>query len=218
MMKIASINPGVWGLLLTLVVLSGCASHGPQLQDEASSSDHEFEVSRLQEGRTGFVIRESGQLDSDLEDRFEAGVSALREKDYAAAVEAFTAVTEGAPNHSAAFINLAIAYIRSDRDAEAEKPLQRALELIPGHPLASHEYGLLLRRAGRFDEARSIYEDALDRFPEYFPLHKNLGVLCDLYMNDLACAAREYELFLEAQPKDEQVKLWLVEVQGRMAQ
>ena len=90
--------------------------------------------------------------------------------------------------------------------------------MAAGHPLASHEYGLLLRRAGRFTEARAVYEESLGRFPEYYPLRRNLGVLCDLYLNDPECAFREYELYLEAQPEDETVKLWLAEVQARSGQ
>ena len=161
------------------------------------------------------MINEKTDLAENLPALFERGVNNLQSGDYDAAVVSFKTVTKAAPLQSAPYINLAIAYIRSGQDEKAEEPLKKALELVAGHPLASHEYGLLLGRAGRFIEARKVYEESLERFPEYYPLRRNLGVICDLYLNDLDCAAREFELFLKAQPEDEQVKLWLVEVQGR---
>ena len=53
-------------------------------------------------------------------------------------------------------------------------------------------------------------------FPEYHPIHKNLGILCDLYLKDLACAVEHYEIYSKAMPKDQQVKLWLADLQARL--
>ena len=172
-------------------------------------------VSRLENGRTGFIVTENFHYDVNRRDLFVLGVDALESGEYGVAVDCFESITATSPSQSAPYINLAIAYIRSDRDAQAEESLKKALELVAGHPLASHEYGLLLRRAGRFDEAREVYADSLKLFPEYFPHRKNLGVLCDLYLGDLKCAANQFEMFLEAQPGNEEVKLWLSEVQAR---
>jgi Flp pilus assembly protein TadD len=200
---------------MTLLVLSGCAGGSASVQNLEIGASQTAAVARLEEGRTGFVVSENYQYDEDLGAHFKRGLDALNSAKYKVAVHSFRTITKKAPFQSPAYINLAIAHIRNGSDEQAEEPLKKALVLVAGHPLASHEYGLLLRRAGRFDEARAVYEVSLKRFPEYYPLRKNLGVLCDLYLNDLDCAASQYGMFLEAQPDNAQVKLWLVELQGR---
>jgi len=202
--------PGV-----VLLLLAGCAG-GPATPKPGDRVEIPTTVvTRLDAGRTGFEIVDQLPLDANIQAFFQRGVDAMAKGDYDTAVESFTTVTRKVPKLSAAHVNLAIAYTRSDRDGMAEPILHEALRLVPGHPLASHEYGLLLRRAGRFGEAREIYEEALQHYPEYYPLRQNLGVLCDLYLDDADCAEEQLALYLKAQPDDEQVKLWLAELQGR---
>jgi tetratricopeptide (TPR) repeat protein len=99
---------------------------------------------------------------------------------------------------------------------EAAEHLKTALTLVPEHPVASNEYGLLLRKMGRFAEARGIYEKTLTAFPDYLPARRNLGILCDLYFQDLACALAQYEIYSAAIAGDEQVKMWVADLRARL--
>jgi Tfp pilus assembly protein PilF len=173
-------------------------------------------VARLGEGRTGFVIQEIPGLDAAAVKDFERAVVMMQAGDYDSASRLLEKVIEQAPGVTAPYINLAIACMHGNKPEQAEEYLQTALQLIPAHPVASNEYGLLLRKAGRFVESRAIYEKSLAAFPDYSPAHKNLGILCDLYLKDLACALEHYESYSAAVPKDEQVKIWVADLRGRL--
>lgn len=167
-------------------------------------------------GREGFLIAEPSGMDAQLRADFDQASAMIKEAKYDKAIELLEKVSAQSPEMTAPHINLAIAYRQINKPEQAEQHLKKALGLIPGHPVASNEYGLLLRKAGRFAESRQIYEKSLAAFPEYHPIHKNLGILCDLYLKDLACALEHYEIYGKAMPKDEQVKLWLADLQTRL--
>ena len=207
-------------LALGLGLLAGCAS-GAKVQQTIAVAPappvlEVSSVARLGEGREGFIIKEILRLDAASVHDFERAVAMMQAEDYAGASSLLERVIERAPGVTAPYINLAIACRHGNKPEEAEQALQTALQLIPAHPVASNEYGLLLRKAGRFAESRAIYEKSLSAFPDYSPAHKNLGILCDLYLKDLACALEHYESYSVAVPKDEQVKLWVADLRGRL--
>lgn len=173
-------------------------------------------VVHFTDGREGFVIKETSGMDAKSREGFDRASAMIREEKYDKAIELLEKVIAQSPGVTAPHINVAIAYEKTKKAEQAEQHLKKALELIPGHPVASNEYGLLLRKAGRFAEGRAIYEKALAAFPEYYPIHKNLGILCDLYLKDLACAVEHYEIYSKAMPKDEQVKVWLADLHTRV--
>ncbi len=173
-------------------------------------------VERLDDGRRGFVITESSNLDAESRRFFEQAVDSMGNGDYNRAIELLDKVVEGSPGVTAPYINLAIACNKVDKSEAAEMYLKTALELLPGHPVASNEYGLMLRRKGRFDEAKKVYEQSLMLYPDYLPIRRNLGILCDLYLNNPECALSQYELYEDTAPGNEQIRLWVSELRLRL--
>jgi Flp pilus assembly protein TadD len=200
-------------LMLVPAVFFGCATAKvkPQAGAQEGSS-----VARLADGRKGFVIQESPGMDAGSRDEFKRAVALMHDGKNDEAIELLTKVIVRSPRVTAPHIDIAMAYIRTGKQDLAEQHLKTALELVPAHPVASNEYGLLLRRSGRFKEAREVYEKALASFPEYLPLHRNLGILCDLYLNDPECALKQFELYSEGMPADGQVKIWIAELHTRL--
>jgi len=188
-----------------LALFSGCAA-----------SNTGATVERLKDGRQGFVIREKADPDAKSRAEFERAVVLMNEGKNDAAIELLKQVIYRSPVLTAPHIDIALAYMRTGDPAQAEQHLKAALAQVPGHPAASNAYGLLLRKAGRFKEAREVYEKALDAFPDYLPVRKNLGILCDLYLNDPVCAYKQFDVYSEAMPSDEKVKIWVAELRIRI--
>ena len=227
---------------MALLVLAGCATDGnvkapvasepsiasepsvasePSIASEPSVANEPSmetgpSVERFDDGREGFIITEVPNMDQDSRMDFDRAVAMLKKKDYGQAIELLEKIVEQSPGVTAPYINIAIAYERIGKPEKAEEYLKTALKLFPGHPAACNEYGLLYRHTGRFAEARAMYEKAIERFPEYYPVHRNLGILCDLYLNNPACAIEHYEIYSKARPDDKQVKLWIADLRARL--
>ena len=204
-----------WAVLVMLPMLfSGCAT-APKVE-QAPVVPQGPSVVKLNDGRQGFVIRETPGMDAELRGEFERAVDLMQEGKNGKAIELLAKVIERSPGVTAPHINIAEAYQRTGKPEPAEQHLKTALDLVPDHPVASNEYGLLLRKGGRFKEARAVYEKSLASFPDYLPIHRNLGVLCDLYLNDPECALRQFEIYSNGMPADAQVKIWIAELRMRL--
>jgi tetratricopeptide (TPR) repeat protein len=207
-------------LVMVLAFFYGCATPATPAkvaeQPATTAANQGPSVARLEDGRQGFVIRENPGMDSESCSEFERAVALMNDGKNDKAIELLTKVIERSPGVTAPYIDIAVAYMRTGKLDQAEQHLKTALALVPSHPVASNEYGLLLRKGGRFKEARAVYEKAIASFPDYLPVRRNLGILCDLYINDPKCALEQFEIYSNAMPKDAQVKIWIAELQMRL--
>ena len=161
-------------------------------------------------------ISENFPIKPDVRAKFLEASSLLEQKNYDQAIMLLKGVVGQSDQFSAPFINLGIAYARKDDLKNAEVNLQKAREINPRHPVALNELGLIYRKTGRYVEARQLYEELIKLYPDYLPARKNLAVLCDIYIQDLACALSQYEEYLVGEPTDEKVKIWVADVKSRM--
>lgn len=205
-------------LAVALSVLAGCAAAGKAKAPVAPepSAVKAPPVARIENRPDSFVITEVPTMDEASRRDFDRAVVMLKSQDYDKAIPLLEKIIERSPGVTGPYIDIAIAYQGIGKPERAEEHLKTALTLFPGHPVACNEYGLLYRKTGRFAEARAIYEKAIERAPDYYPAHKNLGILCDLYLNDPACAFEHYEIYGKARPEDKQVKLWIAELRARL--
>jgi tetratricopeptide (TPR) repeat protein len=201
-------TPPAWGAiaLVGLLVVSGCAAPGPTPQRGTATEIQDED---------GFTITEEVRVSPEVRADFERAMSLLEQERYEQGIALLVAVTERAPAATAAHIDLGIAYREAGKLEEAETSIRRALELNPRHPVAHNELGMLYRRTGRFGEARMHYERALEIHPAFHYARRNLAVLCDIYLADLACALRNYELYTEAVPGDEEAAMWIADLRNR---
>jgi Flp pilus assembly protein TadD len=155
-------------------------------------------------------------IDSDVEQDFKSAITLMQAENYAQAVSVLKSVIEREKRLPAPYVNIAIAYNKLDDTKAAEENLISALKLDIGHPVANNELGLLYRKSGKFKAARTAYENAIKAHPEYLPVIRNLGVLCDLYIHDYNCALEQFEDYMELKPDDKTVAIWVADVRQRL--
>lgn len=182
-------------LLFAALLLTGCVG-GPSgtIRQDVAGTIH---------------VVENNSVDLAVREDFDAALLHLQEGRYEKAIELLNKVIRGSHNNSAPYINIAMAYQKIGEMERAEENLKKALEINPDHPVANNEYALLHRRSGRYIEARELYERLLRKYPDFLPARKNLGILCELYLNDAQCALAQYETYLASNPEDETVKIWI---------
>jgi Flp pilus assembly protein TadD len=86
---------------------------------------------------------------------------------------------------------------------KAEYSFRRTLELDPNHAQAHLELGLLLKRVGNNDEARSEFATAAKLAPGLVQAHQELGNSA-LASQDWSTAVREFQAVLAWSPDDKQ--------------
>lgn len=183
--------------LALLVLLHGCSSDQPKKV--------EIEPAHA-------VLAVSGEARAD----FEAAMAFIKAEENEKGIELLNKVIKETPGNAIPYINLAMVYKKLGKLKLSEDNLKLALNIEPVNPVTHNEYALLYRKTGRFTEARQLYEKILEKHPNFNLAHKNLGILCDLYMKDYECALKQYIIYSDVMQDDKTVKIWIADIQKRL--
>jgi tetratricopeptide (TPR) repeat protein len=190
-------------LPLAVMVLHGCAT-APSAGPAAAAAP-----------ATATSAKPGAGVSPQLQAELDAAMALVKAEQYESAAQAFNKLAVALPDNAIPAVNLALIYEKLDKPDLAEAQLKKALAIEPDNPVAGNELALLYRKTGRFAEARTVYEKALSKYPHFAMAHKNLGVLCDLYLKDYQCAIDHYKTYALSAPNDKSVQIWIADLQKR---
>tara|TARA_R110002096_G_scaffold160520_3_gene326739 strand:+ start:397 stop:1029 length:633 start_codon:yes stop_codon:yes gene_type:complete len=192
-----------------VLLLTACANAPRNVSSVANNKD---ESSRI-------VVKQNYKVSASVEQQFGYGVEAMSAEDYLQAIEIFNQVAEKEPRASGPWVNIAIAYRKLGEIDKADHAIETAVKLNPKNPYALNQAGIIKREKGAFEEAQSMYKNALAEYPNYANAHLNLAILCDLYLQKIVCAKSHYQAYQEIEKNDDkQVIAWISDLSRRESQ
>ncbi|MEM7208978.1 MAG: tetratricopeptide repeat protein [Pseudomonadota bacterium] len=159
----------------------------------------------------------ASEIPDDVIEVHRAAVSALQNSAPQTAIELLREPVLEYPQYAALGLNLGIAYFSNEQQEEAQGAFEVVLQNHPGNAVAHNYLGLIQRRSGFFGEARESYQRAISGDETYSLAHLNLGILCDVYLQDLDCALKHYNAYEALQGEiSKEIKGWIIDLQRRM--
>ncbi len=148
---------------------------------------------------------------------YEAALEDLKMNEFKSAIEELEYLGNTAPDLEYIFTNLGLAYIKIENYKGAKQAFQRAISQNNSDAIAYNHLGIINRMQGHFDEARLAYERAINIDPEYTQAHLNLGILYDIYLQNLTLALNQYETYQAlTDSQDKTVGSWIVDIKRRL--
>jgi Flp pilus assembly protein TadD len=148
---------------------------------------------------------------------YEQAIAALKTGATEQALTLLTRLSLDAPDKPRLFTNLGLTHFRLHQAELAEQAFQQAIARNPDDAVAHNHLGIIQRQQGRFQDALLEYQRAIEIDSRYARAHLNLGILFDLYLQDLEKALQQYRKYLDLTSEENaQVAGWIVDIERRL--
>ena len=206
--------------LLLAALLSACQSVSEPAAEVISTPGAVVETASIDKATTSadepITELEPEPLDLDQLD-YERAIAALKNDSAEQALPLLTRLSLDAPDKPRLFTNLGLAHFRLQQAELAEQAFQQAIARNPDDAVAHNHLGILQRRQGHFDDALLEYRRAIEIDSKYARAYLNLGILFDLYLQDLDKALQQYRKYQDLTSEENtQVAGWIVDIERRL--
>lgn len=136
------------------------------------------------------------EVSISVRERFAEALLLLDIDDYQGAIDILEQINTQNDQLAGVHANLGIAYGHLVQYDAAKQALEAAVALNSQDSQILNAMAMAYRNSGEFVLAKETYMNNIALNPGNVRTHFNLGILCDIYMNDLPCAIdnyREYE-------------------------
>ena len=129
------------------------------------------------------------------------GIGLFLQGDLKGAEQAFTKITEMAPDNFDGWTNVGRVRLQEGNTDGAKVVLLKALALKPGLARANYFYARVLKDEGKYDDAEAALQLVLQQYPRDRVVHNELGRILFLQKR-YADAVKEFQLTLSIDPED----------------
>ncbi len=186
---------------LLILLLSACASNKPAIQDSAEL------------GPDGQPVAEP--LPEGFENEYRNGLSLMEDERFDEALQHWADMSVVFGQYPGVWSNLGLAHYQLGNYEEAATAYEQVETIDPTFCPVHSLSGVAYRELGRFDDAQASYYAAIDCDPDDGRHYYNLGILLDLYRNDLENALEFYRKARRLMPDNEQLNIWVVDLARR---
>ena len=187
---------------LLILLLSACASNKPAIQDSAEL------------GPDGQPVAEP--LPEGFEDEYRNGLSLMEDERFDEALQHWADMSVVFGQYPGVWSNLGLAHYQLGNYEEATSAYEQVETIDPTFCPVHALSGVAYRELGRFDDAQASYYAAIDCDPDDGRHYYNLGILLDLYRNDLESALEFYRKARRLMPDNEQLNIWVIDLARRV--
>ncbi len=202
------------GLLLASVMLISACQFAPTT---SSPEPVETAVEAAPAKTLNPYLQNRPAVSSAATARFQQAQTALENKEWEQAEQHLLWLTDNSPGLSGPYVSLAKLYSLTGQPDKVAPLFMQAIANNSNNVSAYNQYAIFLRQQGDFNGAETLYQQALEVWPDYPEGHLNLGILYDMYMGKFDLALTHYLQYQNLQPApDRQVAGWIVDTQRRL--
>ena len=148
---------------------------------------------------------------------YQQAIESTQTGDVDTAIRQFNQLIISNPSTNKVYTNLGLLYLHKKQIDKAKESFQKAIKQDDSDAIAYNHLAIIHRQQGEFTQALYHYYNAINADANYANAHLNLGILLDIYLQDLPKALEQYEIYQTLiSVKNEKVDKWIIDIKRRI--